>query len=1006
MRRKWLIFFTVIIFLLKLKISDAAAFEVSCPVTRLYLSTGSICNFALKYTNHSNDTVSITSEYSIPEGLNLLLSQEKIVLGPAMEKVVPVSISASKSLIAGSYSIGILSKSGLQQGEILAKKIEIIVPEKTGISAELMESSQYVKAGEYFSARYKVENTGNSNKTIKLLPLNCDLKTPAILKLNPGESCIAEVTGHTLPDLTTETDYVFSVQFVIDGEVKNVVFNSVGVLPAKTNKYRDIPVFPVTVTSRYIYSDFTGMSGQGFQFEAFGSGFLDKEKKRKLEFRARGPNLSELSFLGLYDEYYINYKDKALDIFAGDKTYFFTPLIETNRYGRGFENSFSTANGSKFGIVYLKPRYYKEIRSEYGAYTQITVFRENRIGLYALNKESGRENLNSQLGSVIASLSPLKRTNVELEYSVGKKENKSDVAYRVFLNSQAKFGSLMISYFNAGANYPGYFTNTKFYNVSANANILKNLSAGITKSEDFMNAAMDTLFVTAPYLKSTTAQIYYRPLQNVQLRGYYLDYHIQDRMPRKVLDYKTKSINGEINHDISRFGYLVLGELGKTENLLNPGTKSTWKVTLNLRYRPNSIFYLSGFTTYSNLNSFIAENQRNWIWGASASGQLVRNLNINFVYQNNFSIESYYLNRNIMQLQAEYKLKRGHRFMLNSYYMLQQNKLSDPDFTFTLAYSKEFVVPLKKVSETGSVSGILLNTSQKPAKGVAIELNGIKSICNEKGEFSFKNLIPGKYKLVLLRNNLSINEILSVPLPLTVEIVAKKNLILNLKLVNAASLSGGFEFLGPDRAKISFTELEKPNLGNQLVEMTDSLETLKVITDQEGNFSFPVIRPGKWLLKISQPAPVQNFTPENGQFEFVLTENEQKKLSVVLNQKQKKVIFQQNTLVINSLPVQRNNAADKSAQHKTETVHPKNSANEAYWYAVQVASLSDTLSFSKVTGLLDANIFRKYKNGTYLYFSGRYTDRESAKRELDRLAKFYKGAFIVRFKGEELMPEN
>lgn len=890
----------LIVFLLQAAMVRGTPFQTgdtlqSEMVTRnLILEPGRVHHITFRISNSSSRPQNVTTDLHLPEGIRVAVPLKPFVIRPGESAIRVVSLSIPRFFLSGAYNMEVIFHTGDSTRAFSRHPVDFRVKEVEGLSFELSGKPEFVMGGDRISASYLLKNTGNSTRKFILESHNCRLETDPAVVLDPGESVTVEISAQTLKYLTSLSTYSFSVQAYLADGISKRDFQSVRVYPLKEEAEDLYFRYPVTLSARYLARGREGTYSQGYQLEAYGSGFLDTAKNHSLEFMARGPNNFDLSFLGLYDEYYISYKNKNLNSFAGSKSYVFTPLTEAARFGYGTEQILTTNRGHRAGFIYVEPRFYRDIRHEMAGFAEINVFRDNRAGVYYLNKRTGPTGEDARLMSFTAKLNPVKGTMAELEYSHGTFREEPDNAYRINVDSRNRFFSFSGHFIHAGARYPGYYRNTTFYNGNLNLALTRSLSASVSAREDFANAALDTLLFEAPYTRMLQSTISYRVNRSLEMRAFYSGYERRDRMPEKTFDYRTESVNLWISQYSNRFTSQIWGELGKTENRLSGSgfqvQKNSYRMNLTLGYRPTSLFYFRGFTSFTNINSFIAPDQRNWLWGFSANGQLSRNLRTSMQVQNTYAIEDTYRNRNLFQFSLDYSFLRHHKLSVNSFYTLFQNQTGKPDYSASLTYSVKIGVPLRKTGDAGTLSGFLYDPSGIPMKETLIYLGGRSALTREDGSFEFRNMVPGIYHLTFDRKQVDMHVIPDRPSPVTVEVFPGDITRINLNMVRAARIRGMAVDSGEGIALPG--SLRKPaSRGNIIIDLKNDMETFRVITNDDGSFEFPLVRPGKWMIQVRPESIDSGYRARSESIPVELQPGETRAVEVVLVPRTRNVIF-------------------------------------------------------------------------------------------------------------------
>ena len=866
------------------------------------MEPGKIQTLVFKVENRSAVVVNYQPQFSVPPGIRLISGLMPGRLEPGKQNIQIISFNIPSKYSAGDYPYSLKLADASQPLKIYAEfKSTLVVKEEAAISVELAKCPEFIQAGEKLKASYIVRNTGNTPEDIALASFNCHIDGDQKITLQPGGSYVVDISSPTDENIIYPTRKSFYLKANGEKSESEQVYGFVKVVPVN-NKTNDLyHRFPVTVTSRYLVKRHDGNTVGGYQFEAKGSGSIDPEGKHKIDFLARGPNQFDLSLLGLYDEYRLTYTNPWMETRLGDNNYSLTPLTEYARYGMGFEQKFNLLKSSHAGLMFVSPRFYRGIKAEYGGYFDMSLYKKNMLGFYYLRKQMPGER-NVDLYSITTNLQPFSRTSLEMEFSEGDNDGGNHSAYRLNLNSQFLKFTVSSYYFHTGKNYPGYYTNSDFYSGFLNYYATKWLTLGLTARQDFMNAEQDTFFLTAPFSKQFQGLVNIKIGKRMFLKTYARQYTREDRSVSKKFNYETNSLNMVFSHRMKNLGYNLEEEYGKTTNYLlgTDRTKNTYRTTGNVYFQPNSKNYFQGFVTYSNINSFISEqDEDNWIFGLAASSTLARNLRAHLQLQNTYSVQDYYRNRNLVQLNIDYQFLKRHTLSFNSFYTIFQNQLANPDFSVTISYSFNFGIPTKKIAEAGSVSGKIDNKGTGKTKGIVLYAGGQSAITDENGNFSFRNLKPGDYSLMIDRSTLNINDIPDIQTPVEVHVEANTVSYVNFGIVKAAKLKGRLEVEIPKEDSLLSSENNfKP--GHIVLELHRDNELIRIISDNEGYFDFPLVRPGKWFLKVYSNGIDKQYQLKQDSFDFDLMPGETKDIKIIVQKKKRNIIFINNNVNLSS----------------------------------------------------------------------------------------------------------
>lgn len=969
-----------------------------------------IVNIPFFIINNTQDSVPTRIVVKMPGRWKLITKAEPFILMPEVKKFSVVSVQIPSRYPVGKYDFGIYIENN-NSGQLLAEySTSIEVEEIENISLQLIESKENILAGEKYEAKYILQNLGNTDKNVFIETQSCIVEGESVISLQPGESKKIKVVAQTSEDIVNTERLLCNVRALIGGKVQESIMRPVMIFPVKNAK-RDLYFrYPVSFTSVYLAAQRDNNYQSTYQLELKGNGTLDPQGKHKLEFLARGPNNADLSYLGLYDQYYIAYSNKNIEVMGGQQSFRFTPLTESSRYGLGFENKIILNNGLGVGFFYVKPRFYEEIDNEMAVYTQFEKDRNNLVELYYVRKQYEESDNPAQMISLNSRFQPFPSTTLELEFSRGFETDLADNAFRGNINSQFSIFRLAGNYYYAGKNYPGYFSNSTFYSGSLSAQIFKKMSIGISARQDFQNAELDTFFVTAPFSSSYQTYLNYKIAPRAYLKFYWRESERKDRLSNARFHYKTQSFNAQYRQRINRFEFALLGQYGQTENYLledDINTQSTYNASVDLGYRFNPNTSLRFFGSYSNINSFISEDQPKLTAGMSANSQLFNNLRINLQLQNSYNIEDYYRNRNLMQLNLDYKFLKQHEISVRSYYTLFRGETENPELYLSANYTFQFGVPLKQILKAGDVKGKVINDDGEPYEGVVLNLLNKTTITDKNGEFSFLSVPPGLHLVTIDNSKFNIDEIPAIPLPIKVEVIEDQQSIIPIKITSGAKITGKIVPKENNGQKLKNNDVA---LGNIIVELYNDIKQYRITANNLGEFSFPLVIPGPWKLKIYVNSIPSGFELKKSNYMFDLETGEKKNIEIDIKRKKRNIIFKsQNISLSNSnggkmkpLKLITNEPISLLKIKPDKSTRQPELKNESF-YAIQIGAFSEPVNPESSFFKGEKFDIEKQINNLYKYFIGHFQSLEEAIRERDKLREKFRGAFVVSFKDGKLI---
>lgn len=960
---------------------------------------GQIINLAFFIKNNTSSIKQIHEAILVPKGWNIISERRPVSIKPTEQKFSIITLQIPSGYPVGTYNAFVYAIDAESGDTIVSQKTDITVNEIENILMQLVELPGHIVAGKIFKATYLLQNFGNTTKKIFIETNNCDIEGGSEIKIEPGESSKITIFRQTSSEITEVRKEYFTVRALVSDRVIKSIYRFILVFPSKNIKKDLFFRFPVSASINYLSTNQKDNYDQAYQFQIFGSGSLDLEGKHQLEFLARGPNNSNLSFLGQYSQYYLSYSNKNVEMFVGEKAYTFTPLTESSRFGIGTENKIIFNNGLSFGFLYVKPRFYEDIHSELAAYSNFEFSKKNEIGLYYVLKRNSYVHDLTNLTSLTATLSPFERTTIDFEISRGLYQGIWDNALRTNINTQFSIFHLSGNYFYTGKNYPGYFSNSRFYSGNFSVYITPKLSLGLYAKEDFLNAQLDTFFLTAPYSKTIQAIINYNIVPRAYLKLYWRESERKDRLVYDKFHYKTKSINTQFSQKFRKVDYFILGEYGKTTNLLlesGQNQQNTYRGSVNFAYRFNSLHAFKVFGSWSNINSFVSGEQRNLTAGLSVSSQISKNLKANFHIQNAYDIDDYYRNRNLMQLHLDYKFFKKHTLSLRGFYTIFTQQVDDPEFTLSVTYSYNFGLPLKQIIKAGDVKGRITNDNGDAVEGILLFLLNKTTITDNNGEFWFKSIQPGKHLLTVDRSKLEINEVTSIPTPIKIDVIEDHESLLNFRITKGAKLFGNFTF---EENKISVLNDSSVKPKNIIVELRNNFEQYRIPTGEDGEFSFPIVRPGEWVFKIYSNSIPGGYDVAQTIYNLDLKPGENRNLQIKISSKKRNIIFKSQNISLSNSGTANAHPIKLTTVQKTKQSQIKDSL----YYSVQVGAFRNKLRNNSNFFKGEQFVFEKQINNLHKYYIGKFYTFDEALREKNRLKSRFKNAFIVVIKNNKVL---
>ncbi len=877
------------------------------------LLPGSPTSVSFKIENKSqySKTYLLNVETSNPF-ISPILLKDEITLSALDDRIYIVPLRISSEAPSGSYEIS-LHVSEKDTENKFTEKTEIIVSENRNISITLLESPEFVKAGQVIKASFILKNNGNTKEYLAMESSNSLISQVSTLVLPAGASKVITITKNTDPNLG-KNDYQnlnLTARSMVNPAQAITAYSSVKIISTKPVEDDIYFRLPVSASLSFIGSQNRGVYQDGFQGEIYGKGSLTNKNTSQIEFHAATKNPIEFNAFTPYEEYFINYKNANLFVHIGDKTYSASYLTEFARYGRGAEIRYDLKKIS-FGAFYNHPRFFRDIKDEFNIYSKIRIKKESEITagyLYKIpvSEKSNFTSINTLFGSnthlpyLAGKFQLLKSLSASGEITYSKTNETEGTAY--MLQTQANFskvsGSLM--YLKASPRFAGYFSNTSTFNGNIQYRILRKVNLFANFIQDAKNYQRDTLLLAAPYRSYFQYGAQYNYIKTGSMMVYSGYQKYQDRLMPRQFDYDEKFFRISVNQKIGQFNINLESQFGTTNNFLTGFSGNSTFYTANVGFQKfNTSFDVYG--SYAITSRYQMQNQKQTYFGARVISRLSDKTNFSLFYQNNYMPEDYFKDRNLLEALFHHQLFKNHEIDISGRYNLQRGELSSKDFIFSLRYTMRMNVPVQKIAEYTSLSGTINNLGVKKVDGIRLMMGNHITITDKAGNYTFKNIPPGDYFLEIDRSSTQLNDIPYSNFPASLHLINKEN-IYNFGLTTAAVIQGSIS-LNENEENNHYVfahyqqKKETKKTDGVIVEATNGEQTYRKICIIGEPFDFTYLRPGNWTVKIYRNGLDKRYKISTNQFQFVLKPSETKNITISIVKQLTEIKYQQESIKV------------------------------------------------------------------------------------------------------------
>lgn len=854
-------------------------------------------------TNTGSPKQYFVPQVDLPEGWKLITNDFEFELDKNESEIKLVSFFVPQTALAGEYEITYRIR-GREFPEISDfYTVQVLVLPVKELKAYLFESPKYAVANDEYQNIFVVVNESNAADSIDIEVQSdrdypCQIDCPSF-KLQPGESRYVTVHVKTRNHIAKKVYHrlQFTAKLHDDEQIKTTTFSTVEMYPRISGKEDKYFRLPTKLSLRYVTQN-DSKTNSGLQGEYSGKGVLNETGDKFIDFRFRGPDIYETSILAEYDEYVINYWTKHAALHMGDRSYSLTPLLENARYGRGVEGDIEWKQ-FQMGSYYLQTRRLSPREEHIAAFIKYKWEKDNTVGIHYLKKSI--DNVEGDVVSLESQIKPMKNTSIELELAAGKNNDKNQNGYRAKFNTQQKWFVFFLNLIRADSKFPGYYRDTKLFSSSLSLNLSNNLRLNGSYRNEKQNFDVDTTRYSAPYTEYKQIGLFYRPFRNTNLTLDWTNNYRKDRFESPKFHYEETSYRLGIRQSINKFNFQATAATGATENFILKEIRSMSQYTLSLIFNPNKYQNYRGYLYYDDNIRYSGEKEKQITIGAYASIRIGEKSSFNLNFQNNYSPEESYRDRNLFEVQFKQTLPNGHKIVARLRHSLLRFSSEKKEIAALIDYTIPVGIPVAHKKNTGIVKGHVHDAATgNPVKDLILRINGSTAVTDKTGYFVFPALKPNSYFLSLDKAKIGLNRVTVQKTPMDITVQGGDEQVIELNVTDGALFSGqvmvytvvndssdhfsaekmheymdDYYVAGNNKGK-NFkngsglskngkntnsdvktyitngkTKLVKDYpLQNILVELKREDEVQRRITDFEGRFSFEELRPGKWTMKV------------------------------------------------------------------------------------------------------------------------------------------------------------
>ncbi|MBN1781904.1 hypothetical protein JW948_12305 [bacterium] len=848
-------------------------------------------------TNHMADAREFISEVDLPEGWKLISQNLPFELGENETDITLLSFYIPQSTPRGVYTL--LYHIRCRQIPEIHSYIAYAVSVRPYLNynLEILKAPQQVIAGDTYDVTLQLMNKSNVDDTIfvditdshgfvqnaRMGPyfLEAGSSRSVDIGFRPDSGILHPQKHRTVFSLTRSRDTrpFTSVRVMVD------------IVPRIQGINDPFHRIPLEISAAFISQKLDGKkAAAGYQGDIRGEGTLTEAGDSRLYCHFRGPDAyyRSLSVYAEREEYVAGYQSPRIGLHVGDRSYSLSDLTQFSRYGRGVEFNVRPFKKCTFGSFYQKSHWSGRGDRSAAAMLQYdaTASLQSRLNWIQLKNHFGEGRILSLSNQY--RWSGDSRAEVEYAYGTSVSGQASGSAFKTLLSGRIKGSWIHVNWIYAAPDFMGYFRDTNYLTANLHTAISSKWRFQAVYNYTKKNIEQDTSRFDAPVSHMVRTGLDYYHNANIKA-DFTANYRSNRDRLNRFFDYIEQSVRAQLSSRVADMSLSVSGEWGTVHNNIYHNRSAMSRYGLTALYKYREVNILSGFLQYENSNRFSADKRRSVIAGFNINALLGGKTRLNFQWQNDYSLEEYYSDRNTMNLAVRHMLPFGHHIQIKGRRTLLKYSKNRTDLAFLAEYLIPLGVPVSRRQDLCIVRGRVVDVeTQQPLKNLVIHINGSTAATDRNGHFGFYNLTEKTYYLTIDKSSMGMNKVTVKPLPLEITTVrGGEGQYVEIGVIRSGALSGrvllakntagtdsadqglflmGSKTSGKSSNGSGHRELADSTtmqtLANIVVEMSRGDEVIRRVTDAGGRFVFEELRPGKWQVRC-----IDKYLPEYHQME-------------------------------------------------------------------------------------------------------------------------------------------
>lgn len=853
--------------------------------------------------NYSDTAISVTPEFSLPQGWRVIMPPFPLTVAPQASEAVYCSYQVPETALGGEQDI--ICRLPVAGMEPLEAVQTVFVEYLYDLSVQTILSELYVQAGQQYSYDIIIKNTSNREVDIQLAyedpqDLDITLSEDPFFLLQPQESKKILVTVETKASLEEEIEHIVTYSAQIVGmEISKEVKASVKIIPVEPGEssWHHYPL-TLSVNSKLSHSgELTHVSS----FSLSGNGTLFDDGSHAFNFTITPPAFPSDSFNWADTKLSFSYEQKGLYLYTGtSQSYGLTGVSIGNVSGLGIGLQYKK-EGTRFESFLVEPVTATGVELEQFGVGLIQEFED--IAKVSFGYIAPMET--PETGSIGFKCSMVPYGTASLSGStVIKASNPAAFMYQLSASESQQVYDYSISRTFKSPEYADTEYGIDTYSIRGSFKMLSQLKLTGSFSRNMNNLALTNVLDTAVTNQTLNISGYWYPTSVLTIQLEQEQFKQWDLLQEQSLNLVRDTTSLRSSWRAGKFSIAPSYSYRSVKSLLS-STDNYASIVARL----NSDYSFSPRTSLSSTLTYDSGSNERGTGDSMVTGTLAfftsPNSHVRFSSSYVASVYPYDQQNSFSSIQATVSYQ-NEEFGSLSCSLLREMKAdaAENKTTVSIAYNNpiRINVPVSLRSDIGSISGLVYNRETgEPVVKALVTAGALSVLTDSEGRYRFKAIPPGDIEIKVSSPELGSQYIVYGTYPITLTVEAEQDYVIDIPMIRKATLSGRLIRMD-EKPGTSFFMAEPQfeengGFGGLVVEITSEFGTRREATNIDGSFEFTAIPPGRVSFKVfTEQLPATHALKEN-EFTFELAPGEHKNLDLLVKQIVRRVQFMQQEVV-------------------------------------------------------------------------------------------------------------